>query len=248
VNTRSENIEIDTAWICPACGKSKNSQGEPLLGSRAAALHVAGKIRGGDSLHRSWAVSRVGDINKPSLKRSINTLADALEWAVAEDNRIRRDLEDQRIRRLSEEKQAERDPNMQAIKYIIEIEKGLHQFVRSVLEEAYGEGDDGWWAKGVPTQIRVECAKRQEEDPNRRDKYSYTFLIDLKTTIAKKWNLFEPYFKKIWTKTEMDKSLIRLNILRDSVFHVPSEMKVSDDDLSFLRSLLNIVQLTSQKV
>lgn len=40
--------------ICPICGTGTNSAGKPLLSYHAVALHVAGKIIGGEKTHRIW--------------------------------------------------------------------------------------------------------------------------------------------------------------------------------------------------
>ena len=70
-------VSLTADWLCPVCNGNTNSLGIPFSGSRAVALHVAGKIRTGDRSHRSWAVAKVGNtINEPAVNHSINTLAD----------------------------------------------------------------------------------------------------------------------------------------------------------------------------
>lgn len=68
------------------------------------------------------------------------------------------------------------------------IEIVLHQYVRFRLEQCFGAQDEAWWVEGVPLTIRQECAQRREADPDRREPYAYTNLIDLKSIIEKNWS------------------------------------------------------------
>jgi len=233
-------------WLCPVCNTGRNSQGWPFSGCTAVALHVAGKARTGDRTHKSWALTKVGTtIDEPPINRSINTLADALMRAVAEDNMIRRELEDQKIRRWIEEKAAAKEPRVLAYRLIGELETTLHQFVRCTLQESLGEDENGWWVKGIPLQIRSECARRREEDPHREELYRYTDLIDLKTIIDKNWRVFEPHLRfvgqHVQSKGHFLESIAQLNDVRKRVMH-PIRMTVSDEDLSFLRGLRDFVR------
>lgn len=233
-------------WLCPACYTGRNSQGGPLLGSRAVALHIAGKIRLRDSVHRDWALRRVGEaIYDPYVKRTINTLADALKPTVIEDNRIRRELAYQKVTSLIEEERTAGDPAVDAYRHVRELETTLHQFVRDVLVDSLGEDEQDWWVKGVPTQIRAECAMRREEDPAREDVYRYTYLLDLRTIVDKNWAMFEHHLQSarphLKSKGDFLKSIARLNDLRNRVAH-PIRMSVSDEDLSFLRSFCDVVR------
>jgi hypothetical protein len=163
-----------------------NSQGSPLVGSRAVALHIAGKIKTGDNTHRRWAINNVGDnIYDSEIYRTINTLAYEIESYVIDANQARIRQEEERIQRIIEERDANEEPRVLAYRYIESIETNLHQCVCQTLQDAYGESEDDWWVKGVPTNIRVECAKRREESTQREELYNYTALIHLKTIIEK---------------------------------------------------------------
>ena len=233
-------------WFCPACNTGQNSYGSNFSGCNAVALHVAGKIRSGDRLHERWALKVVGEsISEPSVRRTINTLADAMYRAVREAEQIRRALEDERIARLVEEKQSAASPDVQAYVHTTELEKSLHKLVRLTLMESFGEDEHGWWAMGIPLQIRKNCATRREEDSLREEAYVYTDLIDLKEIIDKKWRVFEPEFQlirqHIKTKSDLLDSIVLLNDIRRRVMH-PTRMNIASEELSFLSSFRDAIR------
>jgi len=132
--------------------------------------------------------------------------------------------------------------------YLRELETGLHEFVRTVLVESFGEGES-WWVDGVPTQVRAECAKRREEDPARDEVWRYTYLLDLKTIVDKNWAAFEPILRsacpQVKSKKEFLDSIARANEIRNKVAH-PIRTAVTDEDVSFLRWLYDVIKgLTS---
>ena len=233
---RSNSPELD--WLCPVCNSDTNSLGMPFSGSRAVALHVAGKIRTGDSLHRSWATGKIGSaIDEPKVKHSINTLADQLEWHVSEDNRTRRQKDEERIKSLVEEEKAKEDPRVLAYKYVEGIERSLHRHVKQTLQASLGEDEKGWWVQGVPPQIRTACAKKREEDPLREELYIYTDLIDLMMIIDKNWEIFMPSFRQVHGSLNSKKKFLtgiaKTNEIRNRVMH-PIRMIAPEEDILFL--------------
>jgi hypothetical protein len=94
----------------------------------------------------------------------------------------------------------------------------LVDFVLDVIKRP--EGD--WWGDRIPTTIRQECAKRQEEEGCRYPKHAYFDLIDLKTIMGKNWPLFEPHFKAVGLEGGKERSLAwidGLNQIRRLVGH-----------------------------
>lgn len=183
-------------WRCPACHINTNSQGILCESARAIALHVAGKIRGGDNTHKKWAISNIGNvIYDPEVNKTINTLADAIKSTVITINLARIKQEEERIQLIIEEREASEEPKVLAYRYIGFIETNLHQFICKTLQEAEGMNENEWWVKSVPTNIRIECAKRREEDNQGEVIYNYTNLIDLKTIIEK----IENYLNHIYS-------------------------------------------------
>lgn len=94
VEENNEKNSKFNEWECPACHINVNTYGHSFTTGRQVALHVAGKILGGDSEHLVWALGSVGpSVKKRSIMKTINTLGDALMWHVSESNRIRREME-----------------------------------------------------------------------------------------------------------------------------------------------------------
>jgi len=249
-NDRTVAPAID--WLCPACNGNTNSLGIPFSGPRAAALHVAGKIRTGDSLHRSWAMGKIGNtIDEPEVKHSINTLADQLEWYVSEHNRIRHQKEEERIKRLAEEENDKEEPSVLAYKYVQRIETSLHAYVKQALQTSFGEEEKGWWVQGVPPQIRTDCAQKREEDPLREELYIYINLIDLRTIIDKNWKIFVPSFQQVHdslnSKKEFLARIVTTNEIRNRVMHT-IRMVVTEEEILFLEQFSEIIKTLVQRV
>jgi hypothetical protein len=249
-NYKAVSPEVD--WLCPVCNSNTNSLGTPFSGSRAVALHVAGKIRTGDRLHRSWAIGKIGNtVDKPEAKHSINTLADQLEWYVLEDNRTRHQKEEERIKRLAEEEKGKEDPGVLAYKYVQRIETSLHAYVRQALQTSFGEDEKGWWVQGVPPQIRIACAQRREEDRLREEPYRYINLIDLRTIIDKNWGIFVSSFGQVHESLNSKKKFLagiaRTNEIRNRVMHT-IRMVPTAEDILFLRQFSETTEKSVQKV
>jgi len=106
---------------------------------------------------------------------------------------------------------------------IHDIEVKLHQHIKSRLQAHWGTKDDCWWVKGVPPTIRKDCAQRREDDPERKEPYTYTYLIDLKSILEKNWTVFELDFMRVRgavaSKKEFLDCLGRLNEVRNRHSH-----------------------------
>lgn len=228
-------------WQCPSCSVTTNSQGIALSGSRAVSLHVAGKIKSGDPTHRQWATREVGEVIQALRYGSINTLADEIEPRVID---INRELEKLILHKL-EERDANDEPNVLAYRYIANIEIPLHKCVRQALMEMYGEGEDEWWAKGVPMTIRKDCASRREESARREELYAHTYLIDLKTIVEKNRALFESRLHAVNKQANLQKEFLdgitKCNEIRNRVMHTMHP--ISEEDLSFLRQMRALVRI-----
>lgn len=120
--------------------------------------------------------------------------------------------------------------------FIRDIEVNLHDLVKSTLISEYGE--DQWWRKGVPKQIRVECAISLEEDNEpANEAYSYTTFIGLGRILEKQWNIFREVLPKKLASNRRDtmQRLERLNHIRNSVMHPIKGIKLTDKDFAFVR-------------
>jgi hypothetical protein len=174
------------------------------------------------------------------------------EWIPAKVRTIFRVVGVSAADEVANEKLPAYPPTVQAYIYISELEHNLHQFVKSILVEAFGEDENGWWIKGIPPAIRVRCVTTREEDASREEPYSYTNLIDIATIITKNWNLFEPCFRPfrehVKSRNDVGSAISRVNDVRKKVFHPtsPVRMEVSEEDLLFLRKFHEFVQELTQ--
>lgn len=124
--------------------------------------------------------------------------------------------------------------------YVSTAEVAIHGLVRMLLEREFGPEEESWWRKGIPGSIRVECAKRREEDEEPCETpYAYTTLINLSVVISKNWSLFESAVPKDYraNRKQLVSDLVRLNRIRNSVMHPVKERKWSEDDFEFVRQI-----------
>ena len=91
------------------------------------------------------------------------------------------------------------------------IHMKISEFVRTKLKEHYGE--DEWWDSGVPQRIRVDCAKRKEEDSDIKSLEEAFNLIHYQQIIVEKENW--PLFEHSMGMGEQAKSAIRTKWLRE---------------------------------
>jgi len=133
-----------------------------------------------------------------------------------------------------------------AFRYIEKIETGLHGSIRYILKEAYGEEEGEWGVKGVPTQIRVACAQRREEDPQREEVYNYTDLLHLKKIIEQNRELFTKQLQLIQkesiTANEFLNDMAKLNEIRNRVAHT-TRSPISSDDVNFVKNYFDATQI-----
>lgn len=128
---------------------------------------------------------------------------------------------------------------------VFPTEMMLRLFIRHKLQQALGKEESEWWLKGVPENIRVDCAQRHEKDHHRKDRFDYTYLMDLNEIINKQWKLFEPDFQRVKdkfkSKKEFLEGLIRLNEIRNLVAH-PSLNVSLDEPLGFAKNMRQIIK------
>ena len=121
------------------------------------------------------------------------------------------------------------------------IEVGLHQQIRALLAAEFGPEEEGWWRRGVPLSIRVECQKRREEDNQWPvpEPYRYTDLIDLSVILDKQWSILGSHLPEEVSKDKkaLLTQLNRLNQIRRGVMHPVRGNIPSEDDFEFLRNL-----------
>lgn len=231
---------MSSSLFCPACGKEKNRAGEALGSVWAVATHVAGSIRFKDRLHRSWAQQHAPGVN---LSQNVPKLAEALMWTVRQSMAAQRP-------------QVANIPKT-PIELLQEFERSLHGYVRRRLEREFGADGEAWWVQGVPLSIRKRCAEEREASAEREELYAYTYLIDLKEIMDKKWALFADSNERVIAsypglqKKEFLALLTKGNNVRNRYSH---PVRASDpgteqykNDLNVAQKLLSIVTILGKQ-
>lgn len=134
---------------------------------------------------------------------------------------------------------------VQAFNLVDQIERGLVEFVVSTLMTKHSD----WWTEAIPMSVRIECAKRCEEEGNKLPKPAYLDLVHIKEILEKNWTIFEAALSAVgWSggKKRALSWLVTFNETRRSVMH-PTRRSfapqiVSDKTVSALRVLLERVR------
>lgn len=187
---------------CPVCGTPTKKDGKTLLGDAdMVTWHIVGCT---DDHHSRWIQEHASEVDRtdaPLLARTLRPAVDAALQAAAT---------------VSEDRHASPLDLLRA------LEIRLHSYVRHRLVDEYGESGEEWLVKGVPLQIRQDCAQRRESDPKREHPFFYTYLIDLRTILDKNWNLFEAHAKAAkpaLAKKELLEAIQRANEIRNCYAH-----------------------------
>lgn len=118
--------------------------------------------------------------------------------------------------------------------YIREIEVTLHEMIRKIFIATF---TDDWWRKGVPMNIRKDCAARKEEDPEPVEEvFCYTTFINLRTIIEKQWKIFNLVLppKLASNKKLLLQQLEKVNDIRNRVMHPVKTREFTEDEFCFI--------------
>lgn len=131
---------------------------------------------------------------------------------------------------------------------LCEIERILHQQIKSILVKKYGEDEGGWWRQGVPEPVRQACVKARESDSefSGDPPYAYTSLIHLKDILKNQWGVFEHRLPKCVcgsNKTGFLSDLTTLNGIRNRVMHPIRSAPPSEEDFAFAKRMQEVLQL-----
>lgn len=125
--------------------------------------------------------------------------------------------------------------NLRAKQIIDRLEMSLKKLIVDELKQEFSNDENAWWQEGVPKSVRLEVAKRQESDDNRRGaKEAYFDLIDYRTVALNNWLLFQKllgYGKKNESKDKQTKWLVEVNEWRNQVAHASSGVVLHVDSL-----------------
>ncbi|HSG25716.1 MAG TPA: hypothetical protein VLA32_06325 [Anaerolineales bacterium] len=121
-------------------------------------------------------------------------------------------------------------------KYIVDIELSLHEYIRKILIDHFGEDD--WFKKGIPKNIQKKCYQVMNDDEYEiEDPFCYTVFIDLGEIISKNSNIFNSrlpnYYSTNIKKLKLD--IKRLNDIRNIVMHPIKRKNWELDDFYFVR-------------
>lgn len=127
---------------------------------------------------------------------------------------------------------------------IREVEVKLHDTIKNTLISEYGPHD--WWRKGIPENIRAECAAALEKDSDpASEPYCYTNFIHLKEIFDKKWSIFSKVLPEnlISNKKKLMSDLGTLNQIRNYVMHPVKGTIITDKEFSFTREFKDYLDL-----
>lgn len=134
---------------------------------------------------------------------------------------------------------------------IATLEVTFNRFLRDVLIKTYGEGDDGWWRKGIKTDLRAELVSiREKDDEPAADAFCYLTFINIKEILKKpNWEIFTRYFSKEIGKNQEKylKSLTRINSIRNQVMHPIKNGKHTYSDFELVRNTLRGLESAVKK-
>ena len=127
--------------------------------------------------------------------------------------------------------------------FLTELERTLHQQVKKALTKEFGIEESGWWKKGVPDIVRVDCARMREFDQESVDHpYHFTTFIHLSKIIKSNWGLFSKRLPQAVNEVKKAQEqflneLARLNTLRNQVMHPVRNALPTESDFEFTQEM-----------
>ena len=118
------------------------------------------------------------------------------------------------------------------------IQIKLYDRVFYKLKNKFGHEESGWWAKGVPPNVRESCVTEREKDPERKNYEQYVTLIDYYSIAAHNWEIFEEdlAFTKDGGKDKKLSWLKDLNKIRNKTHHV-EKWPLSKEEVDLVRKI-----------
>lgn len=120
--------------------------------------------------------------------------------------------------------------------FLRDIEMTLHGAIRQALQLEFGENE--WWKKGIPEDVRIECVTREQQDNNpAENSYCYTSFISLRKIIDKRWGCFTKHLDGLESADKKDylNGLLELNGIRNKVMHPIRGVNPTEDDFIVVR-------------
>jgi hypothetical protein len=123
------------------------------------------------------------------------------------------------------------------------LETFFHGYIKVILVGGFGTD---WWRKGIPENIRVQCAEAWERDPEPApEPYCYTTFMHLREIFQKGWDLFSklPPPGPASDRRRFLSGFARLNYLRNCVMHPAKGATPDEVDFRFVREYVVFLQL-----
>lgn len=117
------------------------------------------------------------------------------------------------------------------------VEVFLHEVIKMMLQHEYRDGEEQWWVKGVPLDVRQRCVKLREENGRDLPEYGYTNLVDLKVILDKQWKVFSRVFGDK-NKSQIVSNLDRMHQIRNDVMHPVKGYMPDLKDYRFMQGFL----------
>lgn len=130
---------------------------------------------------------------------------------------------------------------------INEINKIIRQDIIDTLTEKFGPGEKGWWMKGVPPKVRMECDKRYNEaDDVDQDRWNFLYLVNYAEILTYEHNwddLFKEHydFHGSGKKADRMRWLVRLNKARQITHHTAEKGPLPRDQIEFVQRVHTLV-------
>lgn len=129
-----------------------------------------------------------------------------------------------------------KSPLAEMYELITRIELTLHSYIKTILVNAFGDVD--WWRRGIPENIRAECAAAREKDPEPASHpFCYTTFIHLKEILKIRWTIFSGKLPRTLAadKRYLLSCLTRVNRIRNCVMHPVRDNVLGDEEFRFAR-------------
>lgn len=117
-----------------------------------------------------------------------------------------------------------------------EIQGRLFKVTIALLKKKYGEADEQWWWQGIPSKIREECLRQQNNDQGAKAKEQYLYLLDYQAIAANDWDYFKDYysFSKDGGKSKQLEWVVKLNKVRQTTHH-PEKWPATKEQVAFVK-------------
>lgn len=126
-----------------------------------------------------------------------------------------------------------------------DLERTLHALIKTALVKHFQSSDSGWWAQGVPQQVRVSCAGSRELDEGYSEHpYSYTTLIHLWQIMENNWDILKEYLSPEATQNRkvLKNEWVRMNAIRNRVMHPVRGEPPTDEEYEFVKEMKRKLQ------